>query len=170
MTIANVVDSLNHIFFIHPLFPCVDCHPCPSISQWNCPTQFCVAVTQCSFINYIVSFSFIHYPYFVWTATPFCLFPKWSCPTLLCLSITQISCVSSPLPLCECHTCASPFPLCECDTNILVSPLILSGYFALSRFKSSLSHSYSNLVWTTTPLFLNEKFTCVGQVFSVLII
>ena len=34
--------ALNHIFFLlgecHALFPCVDCHTCSSISQWNCPT------------------------------------------------------------------------------------------------------------------------------------
>ena len=42
VTITNDVDSLNHIFFLmgecHPVFPCVDCHTCPSIFQWNCPT------------------------------------------------------------------------------------------------------------------------------------
>ena len=69
----------------------------------------------------IVSFSFIHYPYFVWTTTPFCLFSEWNCPTLLFVNVTQLPCVSSPLSLCECHTCAPPFSLCECHTNILVS-------------------------------------------------
>ena len=42
VTIVNVIDSMNSIFFLlgecHPLFLCVDCHTCPSIFQWNCPT------------------------------------------------------------------------------------------------------------------------------------
>ena len=106
-----------------------------------------------------VSFSFIHYPYFVWTATPFCLFSEWHCPALLCVNVTEIHCVSSPLSLCKCHTCASPFSLCECHMIILVSPLLLSRHSTLFPFRSWLTHSRSNLVWTATPHFLNEKFT-----------
>ena len=114
----------------------------------------------------IVSFSFIHYPYFVWTDTPFCLFSEWNCPTLLCVNVTQMPCVSSPLSLCECHTCASPFSLCECHTNILVSPLLLSGLSTLFPFRSWLTHSHSNLVWAATPHFLNKKFTRATSFFS----
>ena len=51
-----------------------------------------------------VSFYFIHYSYFVWTATPFRLF-CW-------VELSHFS-------LYECHTCASS--LCECHTIILVS-------------------------------------------------
>ena len=101
----------------------------------------------------IVSFPFIHYPYFVWTATSFCLFSEWNCATLLCVNVTQIPCISSPLPLCECHTCASPFSLCECHTNIVVSTLLLSGHSTLFCFRSWLTHSCSNVALTATPLF-----------------
>ena len=101
----------------------------------------------------IVSFPFIHYPYFVWTATSFCLFSEWNCATLLCVNVTQIPCVSSPLPLCECHTCASPFSLRECHTNIVVSTLLLSGHSTLFCFRSWLTHSCSNVALTATPLF-----------------
>ena len=66
---------------------------------------------------FIVSFSFKNYPCFVWTATPFCLFSEWNCPTLLCVNVTQMLCVSSPLSLCECHTCVSSF-LCVNVTRI----------------------------------------------------
>ena len=42
VTIANVVDSVYHVFFLlsecHLLFTCMDCHTCPSIFKWNCPT------------------------------------------------------------------------------------------------------------------------------------
>ena len=108
----------------------------------------------------IVLFPFIHYPYFVWTATSFCLFSEWNCATLLCVNVTQIPCVFSPLSLCEFHTCASPFSLCECHTNILVSQLLLSGHSTLFPFRSYLTRSRSYLVWTTTPHFLNEKSSC----------
>ena len=87
VSIVNVIDSLNSIFFLlgecHPLFLFVDCHTCPSIFQYNCPTWFCVTATQCSFINYKPRFSFIHYPYFVWTGTPFFLFSEWNFPLSL---------------------------------------------------------------------------------------
>ena len=117
----------------------------------------------------IVSFSFIHYPYFVWTATPFCLFSEWNCPTLLCVNVTQMPCVSSHWSLCECHTCASLFSLCKCHTNILVSLLLLSRHSTLFPFGSWLTHSRSNLVWTATPHFLNGN-SLVLPLFSVLII
>ena len=106
-----------------------------------------------------VYFYFKHYPYFVWTVTPFFSISERNSPTFLCVNITQIPCVSSPLPLCECHTCASPFSLSECHTNILVSPLLLSGYSTLFPFRSWLTHSRSYFVWTATPHFLNEKST-----------
>ena len=108
----------------------------------------------------IVSSYFIHYPYFVWTDTPFCFFFWVELSHFLCENVTRIPCVSSPLSLCECHTCASPFSLRECHTNILVSPLLLSGRATLFPFRSWLIHSRSNLVWTATPHFLNEKSTC----------
>ena len=42
VTIASVVDSLNHSFLLlgecRPLLPCVDCYTYASIFQWNCPT------------------------------------------------------------------------------------------------------------------------------------
>ena len=71
----------------------------------------------------------------------------------------QISCLSQ-LSLCECLTCASPFSLCECHTNILVSPLLLSGQSTFFPFRSLLTHSRSYFIWTATPHFLNEKSTC----------
>ena len=167
VTIANVIDTLNHIFFLqgecHPLLPCIDCRMCPSISSGTVPLNFVwLSHSALSFtINlFIVSFSFIHYPYLVWTATPFCLLSEWNCATLLCVNVTQIPCVFSPLSLCEFHTCASPFSLCECHTNILVSQLLLSGRSTLFPFRSYLTRSRSYLVWTTTPHFLNEKSSC----------
>ena len=72
--------------------------------------------------NLFVFFYFIHYPYFIWTATPFWPF--------LWVELSQFS-------LFECHTCASPFSLCECykcHTNIFVSPLLLSGHSFLFPF------------------------------------
>ena len=47
--------------WMSPPFQCVDCHTCPSIFQWNCPTEFCVTVTQCSFINYKPSYCFLFF-------------------------------------------------------------------------------------------------------------
>ena len=79
--------------------------------------------------------------------------------TLLCVNVTQMPCVSPPLYLCECHKCASLFSLCECHTNIIVSPLVLSRHSTLFPFRLWLTHSRSNLVWTATSHFLNEKFT-----------
>ena len=34
----------------------------------------------------IVFFYFIHYPYIVWTATPFSTFSEWNCSTFLCVN------------------------------------------------------------------------------------
>ena len=119
--------------WMSPPFQCVDCHTCLSTFQWNCPTWFCVTVTQCSFINYvnllIVSFSFIHYPYFVWTATPFCLFSEWKCPTILCVNLTQMSCVSSPLSLCDCHMRVSNFFVWMLDEYPCVSITLVGAHF-----------------------------------------
>ena len=165
VTIANVVDTLNHIFFLLG-----ECHALFNVWTATNVLQFSSGTVSLNFvwllqnslsltINLIVSFSFIHYRYFVWTATPLFLFSEWNCPTLLCVNVTKMPCVSSPLSLCECHTCASSFSLCECHTNILVSPLLLCGHSTLFPFTSWLIHSRSNLVWTATPHFLNEKFT-----------
>ena len=157
VTIANVVDSLNHIFFLLG-----ECHPLFNVWTATHVLQFFIGFVPLNFVwlshnalsltinLLIVSFSFIHYPCFVSTATPFCLFSEWNCPTLLCVNVTQMPCVSSPLSLCECHTCASSFSLWECHTNIHVSPLLLSGHSALFPFRSWLTHSLSNL------LLLNE--------------
>ena len=121
-------------------------------------------------INFlIVPFSFIHYPYFVWSATPFCLFSEWNCPTLLCVNITQIPCLYSPLSLCDCHTCPSPFSLCECHTNILVFPILLSGHSTLFPFRSWLTHSRSTLCGLP-HLTSQMKNSLVLPLFSVLII
>ena len=166
VTIVNVANSLNHLFFLLG-----ECHPLFNVWTATHALQFFSGFVPLNFVwlshnalsltinLLIVSFSFIHYRYFVWTATLFCLFSEWNCPTLLCVNVTQMPCVSSPLSLCECHTCASSFSLCECHTNILVSPLLLSGHSTLFPFRSWLTHSRSNLVWTATPHFLNEKFT-----------
>ena len=140
VTIANVVDSLNHIFFLlgecHPLFNVWTATHVLQFSSGTVPLNFvwlshnALSLT----INLlIVSFSFIHYPYFVWTDTPFCLF-FW-------------------LEL-------SHFSLCECHTYIFVSPLLLSWHSILFPFRSAMTHSRSYLVWTATPHFLNEKSTC----------
>ena len=102
--------------------------------------QFCSGIVPFNFVwlshnaymshnetaSLLVFFYFIHYPYVVWTATPFCLFIWWN---------FEISCVS-PLLLYECHTRAFPFSLCECHTNILVYPLLLSGHSTLYPFIS----------------------------------
>ena len=58
----------------------------------------------------------------------FASFSECNCSTFLSVSFTQMSWVS-PLSLYECcHTCASPIFLCESRTNILVSPLLISGH------------------------------------------
>ena len=49
--------------------------------------------------------------------------------------------------------------LCVNVTRISLSPLLLTGHSTLFPFRSWLTHSHSNLVWTATPHFLNEKFT-----------
>ena len=165
VTIANVVDSLNHIFFLLG-----ECHPLFNVWTGTHVLQFFSGFVPLNFVwlshnalsltinLLIVSFYFIHYPHSVWT-TPFSLFFWMELSHFLCVNVTQIPCVSSPLSLCECHTCASPFSLCGCHTNTLVSPLLLSGHSTLFPFRSWLTHSRSNLVWTATPHFLNEKFT-----------
>ena len=38
----------------------------------------------------IVSLYFIHYPFIVWTATPFSSFSEWNCPTFLRGNVTKI--------------------------------------------------------------------------------
>ena len=77
---GNVVDSLNHVFFLlgecHPLFPCLDCHKYLQFSSETVPLNIvwlshnALSLTM----NLLVSFYFICYSYFAWTATPFCLF------------------------------------------------------------------------------------------------
>ena len=173
VTIANVVDSLNHIFFLPG-----ECDPLFNVWTATHVLQFFSGTVPLNVVwlphsalsltikLLIASFSFIHYPYFVWTATSFCLFSEWNYPTLLCVNVTQILCVSSPLSLCEYHTWASSFSLCEGHTNILVSPFLLSGHSTLFPFRSWLTHSRSNLVWTATPHFLNETFTCATSFLS----
>ena len=148
--------------WMSPPFQCVDCHTCPSIFQWNCPTEFCVTVTRCSFINYKPPYCFL----FFHTLPLFCV--DWH--TFLPLFWVELSHSS----LCECHTNALRvlslifvwmshmrvfISLCECHTNILVSPLLLSGHSTLFLFRSWLTHSRSNLVWTATPHFSKEKLT-----------
>ena len=166
VTIANVVDSLNHIFFLlgecHPLFNVWTATHVLHFSSGTAPLNFvwpshnALSLT----INLlIVSFSFIRYPYF-------CV----DCHTFFPLFWVELSHSS----LCECHTNALRvlslifvwmshmrvfISLCECHTNILVSPLLLSGHSTLFPFRSWLTHSRSNLVWTATPHFLKEKFT-----------
>ena len=78
--------------WMSPPFQCVDCHTCPSIFQWNCPTEFCVTVTRCSFINYKPPCCFL----FFHTLPLFCA----DCHTSLPLFWVELSHSS----LCECHT------------------------------------------------------------------
>ena len=148
VTIANVVDSLNHIFFLlgecHPLFNVWTATHVLQFSSGTVPLNFvwlshnALSLT----INLlIVSFSFMHYPYFVWTATPFCLFSEWNCPTLF--SFTHFVWMSYNYPVCPLsYLCVNAthvrlqFSLCECHTNILVSPLLLSGHSTLLPFRS----------------------------------
>ena len=114
VTFVNVVDSRNHIFLLlgecHPLFNVWTATHVLQFSSVTAPLNFVwlwhndLSLT----INLLtVSFSLIHYPYFVKTATLFCLFSEWNCPTLLCVNVTQMPCVSSPICLCKCH-----IPLC----------------------------------------------------------
>ena len=92
VTIANVVDTLNHIFFLLG-----ECHALFNVWTATNVLQFSSGTVSLNFvwllqnslsltINLIVSFSFIHYRYFVWTATPLFLFSEWNCPTLLCVN------------------------------------------------------------------------------------
>ena len=87
VTIANVVDSLNDIFFLlgeyHLLFSCMDCHTCPSIFQWNCLTYFCVTVTQCSFNEYKPPYCFLLFN----TLPLFCLDCRTFLPLFLCETV-----------------------------------------------------------------------------------
>ena len=90
---------------------------------------------------FIVSLSFKNYPCFVWTAAPFCLFSEWNCPTLF--SFTHFVWMSYKYPVCPLsYLCVNAthvrlqFSLCECHTNILVSPLLLSGHSTLLPFRS----------------------------------
>ena len=69
--------------WMSPPFQCVDCHTCPSIFQWNCPTEFCVTVTQCSFINYKPPYCFLSFH----TLPLFCV----DCHTLLLLFWVELS-------------------------------------------------------------------------------
>ena len=94
VAIANVVDSLNHIFFLPG-----ECHPLFNVWTATHDLQFSSGTVPLNFVwlshdalsltinLLIVSFSFIHYRYFVWTATLFCLFSEWNCPTLLCVNV-----------------------------------------------------------------------------------
>ena len=86
--------------WMSPPFQCVDCHTCPSIFQWNCPTEFCVTVTRCSFINYKPPYCFLFFhtlplfcvdwhtflPLFLIGTVP--LFFVWMSHIYLCVSIT----------------------------------------------------------------------------------
>ena len=87
VTIANVVGTLNHIFFLlgerHPLFPCVDCFTCPSIFQWHCPLNF-VWLPH----NALFCFLLFHtLPLFF--VDLFASFSEWNCPTYLCVNVTH---------------------------------------------------------------------------------
>ena len=166
VTIANVVDSLNHIFFLLG-----ECHPLFNVWTATHVLQFSSGTVPLSFvwlphnalsltINLLIVSFFSYITLILLCGLPdLCLFSERNCPTLLCVNVTQMPCVSSPLSLCEYYTCTSRFSLCECHRNIFVSPLLLSGHSTLFLFRSWLTHSRSNLVWTATPHFLNEKFT-----------
>ena len=78
--------------WMSPPFQCVDCHTCLSTFQWNCPTWFCVTVTQCSFINYKPHYYFL----FFHTLPLFCV----DYHTFLPLFWVK----TSNFSLCECHT------------------------------------------------------------------
>ena len=108
VTVANVVDSFNHIFFLlgecHTLFPCVDCHTYPSIFQWNCNTAlpfFWNCRPPCFLLFHTLPLCYMD-------CHTFLLLSEWNCPTYLCMNVTQIPCVSL-WSLCECYTCVSVF-------------------------------------------------------------
>ena len=121
VTILNVANSLNHIFFIlgesHPLFNVWTATHVLQFSSGTVPLHFVwLSHTALSLtINLlIVSFSFIYYPYF-WTATPFCLFSEWN---------------SS---LCECHTNAL------CTLSLI---FVRMSHMRVSIFFVWMSHEY----------------------------
>ena len=157
VAIANVTDSVNHIFFLPGV--------CPSLfnvwaathvlkfSSGNVPLNFVWLSHDALLLTInvlIVFFSFIIL--ILCELQHLFLFSEWNCPTLLCLNFTQMLCVSSPLSLCECHTW---FFLSEYLTNILVSPLLLSEHSTLFPFRSWLTHSRSHLVCTATSHFFS---------------
>ena len=78
--------------WMSPPFQCVDCHTCPSIFQWNCPTEFCVTVTQCSFINYKPPYCFLLF----YTLPSFCVDYHTFFPLFLNGAV--------PFSLRKCHT------------------------------------------------------------------
>ena len=86
----------NDIFFLlgesYPLFP----SELPHISFNFLVELFYLilcAVKQCSSIttNLFVFFYFIHYPYIVWAATPFCLLFLSGTVSLFCVNVMHIS-------------------------------------------------------------------------------
>ena len=117
VTIANVVDFLNHIFFLLgkclPFFHVWTTSHILQLSSETVPLSFlwpshhALSLT----INFLISFYFIHYPNNIY---PVCLL----------------------YVLCKCHTYVSPFSLCECHMNILSSPWLLNGHSTLFPFRS----------------------------------
>ena len=107
--------------WMSPPFQCVDCHTCPSIFQWNCPTEFCVTVTRCSFINY---------------KPPYCFLFFHTLPLFLCaLPHLFASFLSGTVPLFfvwmshKCHVCSLPY-------FVWISPMRVSIFFVW------MSHEY----------------------------
>ena len=107
--------------WMSPPFPCVDCHTCPPISQWNCPTWLCVTFTQCSFINYKPSYCFLSFH----TLPLYCM----DCHTFLPLFWVELS-----------HS-----SLCECHTNVLCVLSLITvwmSHLRVSIFFVWMSHEY----------------------------
>ena len=156
VTVTNVVDPLNPIFFLvgecHPLFP-------PPIATHN--LQFPSVTVPLNFVwlsHYGLSFTIAS-------------FSKRNCLIFLCVNVTQIPCVSSPLSLCECHTCASPFSMCECHTIILVSitfkwALHLLGHNWPIRVLNlcGLPHLIFFFFWLKNPLVLPLQFWYYNEI------
>ena len=94
-------------------------------------------------INLLVSFYFINSPYFVWTATPFCLF-----------FLMELS-----------HFC-----LCECHTNIMCASIISvwMSHMRVSIFFVWVSHRYPCIFITSKWTLHFASFWIITDPFSLL--
>ena len=129
---------MNHIFVLlgecHPQFPSRN-----SRVNFVWLSHNALLLT----VNLLVSFYFINSPYFVWTATPFCLF-----------FLMELS-----------HFC-----LCECYTNIMCVSIISvwMSHMRVSIFFVWVSHRYPCIFITSKWTLHFVSFWIISDPFSLL--